>query len=83
MPSPTEEHWKSRVKSIKANNPSWGALRILNAMERAENRFKRDYRGPSEPTIRRILRQEWDTMSVRAQKRYLYCTLRKCRGHFP
>ena len=72
MPPSTEEHWKSRVKSIKANNPSWGALRILETMKRVEIRFGRDYIGPSEATIRRILRREWDTMSARAQKRYLY-----------
>ena len=72
MPLQTSPSWVQRIKSIKANNPTWGAGRILGTLEQEAVRTDVAYTGPSEPTIRRILRREWDPMTERDQRRYLY-----------
>jgi hypothetical protein len=71
MPRETDPHWIEKIKSIKANNPSWGAGRILAAMGQEAAKSEVAYLGPSEPTIRRILRREWDPLDEERKNQYL------------
>ncbi|MBF8267734.1 MAG: hypothetical protein HW388_1242 [Dehalococcoidia bacterium] len=72
MPLETDPYWIERIKSIKANNLSWGAGRILKEMQQEAARSGVEYQGPSEPTIRRKLRTEWDPLDKERKTQYLY-----------
>ena len=73
MPVPISFYWKERVRKIKANNPIWGAGRIAKLLD--QEMASKDGKGsavPSEATIRRVLRREWDSMGEERQAQYVY-----------
>ena len=72
MPMTTDPYWIERVRSIKANNPSWGGGRITRALQQEASESDREGPVPSEATVRRILRRYWDQMSEVDQNQYLY-----------
>ncbi len=69
MPQITDYWWKERVKSIKAENPSWGAGRITAALEKEAEEHSRT-EPPSERTVGRVLRDDWGKMKDPDKAKY-------------
>ena len=70
MPIITESYWKERIKVIKSNNETYGAVRILEILRSRENELGLKYDGPSEATIGRLLKNEWATMPQEERDSY-------------
>ena len=72
MPIIIESYWKERIKVIKSNNETYGAVRILEILRSRENELGLKYDGPSEATIGRLLKNEWATMPQEEKDSYRY-----------
>lgn len=72
MPIIIESYWKERIKVIKSNNETYGAVRILEILRSRENELGLEYDGPSEATIGRLLKNEWATMPQEERDSYRY-----------
>ena len=72
MPIVIDTYWKERVKSLKANNETWGAVRIYDSLRRNCIQHEGTYRGPSEATIGRILKNDWHKLDEEGKNNYRY-----------
>lgn len=73
MPIPISFYWKEQIRKIKANNPRWGAGRIARSLvEGIPGGKDRETNVPSEATIRRVMRREWDSMGEGERAQYVY-----------
>lgn len=72
MPIVIDAYWKERVKSLKANNETWGAVRIYDSLRRYEMDQGGMYQGPSEATIGRILKNDWHRLDEERKNSYRY-----------
>ena len=72
MPLKTGEEWEDQIIALKVNNPKWGAGRILHELEAGPAHAEVPYLGPSEPTIRRIIKRRLDVMTEHARNQYRY-----------
>jgi len=72
VPIIIESYWKERIKVIKSNNETYGAVRILEILRSRENELGLEYDGPSEATIGRLLKNEWATMPEEERDSYRY-----------
>ena len=70
MPIIIESYWKERIKVIKSNNETYGAVRILEVLRSRENELGLEYDGPSEATIGRLLKNEWAVMPQEERDSY-------------
>ncbi len=69
MPLTTDKAWAGLIKSVKANNPGWGAKRIAREVQ-AEGERRGLSNPPHERTVGRILRREWDPLATEQQAQY-------------
>jgi len=72
MPTITESYWRERIKIVKCNNETYGAVKILEMLRSAEHESEREYAGPSEATIGRILKNEWFQLNDEEKDNYRY-----------
>ncbi|MQF99010.1 MAG: hypothetical protein FI729_05785 [SAR202 cluster bacterium] len=70
MPIIIDSFWKERIKMIKANNETYGAVKILDALRSMERAAGYEYDGPSEATIGRVLKNEWSKMETEEKNSY-------------
>lgn len=73
MPIQISFYWKEKIRKIKANNPRWGAGRIAKSLRQEDaDGNGSDTEVPSEATVRRVMRREWDSMDEGKQEQYKY-----------
>lgn len=85
MPIVIDAYWKQRVKSLKANNETWGAVRIFDSLRSYEIDIHHIYQGPSEATIGRILKNDWHGLDEEGKNsyRYVYWPESMEKGYLP
>ena len=85
MPIIIESYWKERIKVIKCNNETYGAVRILEILRSTEHELGLEYGGPSEATIGRLLKNEWAKLPQDQKDNYrdVYWPESMESGHLP